>query len=131
MPLYGNELDRDTTPLQAGLARFAPLDREPGFTGRDALRREAAAGPRRRLVGLELRDPGIARHSHPVHRPGEPEPIGVVTSGTHAPTLGRAIAMAYVPPDATAAGTMLEVAIRQARASVAVVDLPFYRRPKP
>ena len=128
MPLYGNELDRDTTPLQAGLERFASLDREPGFVGQDALRREAADGPARRLVGLELRDPGIARHGHAVHRPGEAEPVGAVTSGSHSPTLGRSIAMAYVPPDAAPAGTMLEVAIRDARVAAVVVDLPFYRR---
>jgi aminomethyltransferase len=130
MPLYGNELDRDTTPLQAGLERFAPLDREPGFVGQEALRREAADGPSRRLVGLELRAPGIARHGHAVHRPGEAEAVGVVTSGSHSPTLGRAIAMAYVPPDLATAGTMLEVAIRDARVAAAVVDLPFYRRPR-
>jgi aminomethyltransferase len=131
MPLYGNELDRDTTPLQAGLERFVGLDREPGFVGRDALRREAEAGPARRLVGLELRDPGIARHGHAVHRPGEVTAIGTVTSGSHSPTLGRAIAMAYVPPDATTAGTMLEIAIREARVAAIVVDLPFYRRARP
>jgi aminomethyltransferase len=128
MPLYGNELDRTTTPLQAGLERFAAPDREPGFVGREALRQEAVEGPARRLVGLELRGPGIARHGHAVHRPEEPDTIGIVTSGTHSPTLGRAIAMAYVPPDATAAGTMLEVEIRGANVPAVVVDLPFYRR---
>jgi aminomethyltransferase len=128
MPLYGNELDRDTTPLQAGLERFAPLDRDPGYVGQGALRREAERGVARRLVGLELTGPGIARHGHAVHRPGEAEPVGTVTSGSHSPTLGRAIAMAYVPPESATAGTMLEVAIRDALVPAAVVDLPFYRR---
>jgi aminomethyltransferase len=128
MPLYGNELDRRTTPLQAGLGRFVGLDREPGFVGQDALRREAAAGPARRLVGLELHGGGIARHGHPVHLIGEGEPVGAVTSGSHSPTLGHAIAMAYVPPESTAPGTMLEVGIRDARVAATVVDLPFYRR---
>jgi aminomethyltransferase len=128
MPLYGNELDRETSPLQAGLGRFVLLDGEPGFVGRDALRREAATGPKRCLVGLEVRGAGIARHGHLVYRPGETEPIGSVTSGSHSPTLGHAIAMAYVPPDTMTAGTMLEIGIRDARVAAIVVDLPFYRR---
>ena len=71
---------------------------------------------------------GIARHGHPVYRPGEAETTGIVTSGSHSPTLGHAIAMAYVPPDAAAAGTMLEIGIRDARVAAIVVDRPFYRR---
>ena len=58
----------------------------------------------------------------------EAEPVGIVTSGSHSPTLGHAIAMAYVPPQAAATGTMLEIGIRDARVAASVVDLPFYRR---
>ena len=75
-----------------------------------------------------LRDRGIARHGYPVRRPGQPEPIGVVTSGSQSPTLGEAIAMAYVPPSDRIPGTMLEVAIRDAAVAAEVVPLPFYRR---
>ena len=82
-------------------------------------------------AGLKLRGPGIARHGHAVHRPGETAAIGTVTSGSHSPTLERAIAMAYVPPDAASAGTMLEIAIREARVAASLVDLPFYRRARP
>lgn len=131
MPLYGNELDRETTPLEAGLGRFVHFDRVAGqadFVGRTALEARAAAPPRRQLVGLVMRDRGIARHGYPVRRPGEPQPIGIVTSGSQSPTLGEAIAMAYVPPSDASTGTMLEVAIREAAVPAEVVPLPFYRR---
>ncbi len=124
MPLYGNELDRDTTPGEAGLGWAVQLDHD--FIGRDAL---VAAELRKRLVGLVLRARGIARHGYPVARPGEREPVGVVTSGSQSPTLGRAIAMAYVPPIHATAGTMLAVVVRGAAVSAEVVPLPFYRRP--
>ena len=66
MPLYGNELDRATTPFEAGLGRVVKLAKEGGFVGRDALAKAAEAGPRRRLVGLVVRGRGIARHGYPV-----------------------------------------------------------------
>ncbi len=124
MPLYGHELDRETTPIEAGLGWAVKLDHE--FVGASAL---AAAEPRKRLVGLVLRDRGIARQGYPVVRAGQAEPIGVVTSGSQSPTLGQAIAMAYVPPEMAAAGTMLEVIVRGAAVPAEVVTLPFYRRP--
>jgi aminomethyltransferase len=129
MPLYGNELDRDCTPFEAGLGRIVKLDKEGGFVGREALVRAQAAGPRKSLVGLELRGPGIARHGYPVHQVASPASDGVVTSGTISPTLGRAIAMAWVPPTASTAGTMVEVGIRASRVPAEIVPLPFYRRP--
>jgi aminomethyltransferase len=134
MPLYGNELDRQTTPLEAGLGRFVHLDRSadpPGsrdFVGRAALEEAAAAPLARQLVGLVLRDRGIARHGYPVSRPGQSLPIGVVTSGSQSPTLGDAIAMAYVPPSEASTGTMLEVLVRETAVPAEVVPLPFYRR---
>jgi aminomethyltransferase len=128
MPLYGNELDRETTPFEAGLGRVVKLAKEGGFVGRDALARAAEAGPRRRLVGLAVRGRGIARHGHPVWAGGQRS--GVVTSGTMSPTLGIPIAMAYVAPDDAAPGTMLDVEIREARVAAEVVPLPFYTRPR-
>jgi aminomethyltransferase len=126
MPLYGNELDRGTTPFEAGLGWAVGLDRD--FVGREALAASAEA-PRKRLVGLGLRGRGIARHGYPVAHPGEPEPTGVVTSGSQSPTLRRAIAMAYVRPEDAAAGTMLDIIVRDAAVSAEVEPLPFYRRP--
>jgi aminomethyltransferase len=128
MALYGNELDRQTRPAEAGLERVVKLEKPGDFVGRRALERAAATGPRKTLVGLELRDRGIARHGYPVHLTGEDREAGVVTSGTLSPTLGKAIAMAYVPPDAAAPGTMLDVGIRASRVPAQVVPLPFYKR---
>jgi len=126
MPLYGNELDRSTTPFEAGLGRVVKLAKEGGFVGRDALAAAAEAGVRRRLVGLVVRGRGIARHGHPVWS-GE-RASGAVTSGTMSPTLGLPIAMAYVAPADSAPGTMLDVEIRDTRAAAEVVPLPFYTR---
>ena len=126
MPLYGNELDLTTTPYDAGLGRVVKLDKTMDFVGRTALERVAADGPKRRLVGLIIEGRGIARHGHPIHA-GERR-TGVVTSGTHSPTLGVPIAMAYVTPTDGEPGTMLDVEIRDARVPARVVPLPFYRR---
>ncbi len=127
MPLYGNELDRDTNPYDAGLGRVVKLDKPGDFVGRAALERIAAAGPAKRLVGLVVEGRGIARHGYPVK--AADRMTGVVTSGTQSPTLGVPIAMAYVAPGEAETGTILAVEIRNAPVSAKVVDLPFYRRP--
>ena len=126
MPLYGNELDLTTTPLDAGLGRVVKLDKSADFVGRAALERVTADGPRKRLVGLTMEGRGIARHGYPVHV-GERR-SGVVTSGTQSPTLGVPIAMAYVTPTDGEVGNTVEVEIRDARVPARVVPLPFYRR---
>ncbi|MBA3307376.1 MAG: glycine cleavage system aminomethyltransferase GcvT [Chloroflexi bacterium] len=128
MPLYGNELGLDTTPMEAGLDRLVKFDKRGDFVGRAALEAAREAGPRKRLVGLLLRGRGIARHGYPVYRPGEDSSVGEVTSGTLSPTLGEAIAMAYVPLSAATPGTMLEVGVRASRVPAEVVPLPFYKR---
>ena len=128
MPLYGNELDRQTSPFEAGLGHVVKLDREGDFVGRAALEQRAAAPLERQLVGLAMRGRGVARHGFTVHRCGEQAPIGIITSGSHSPTLGEPIAMAYVPPSDATAGTMLEVAIRGSAIAAEVVALPFYKR---
>jgi aminomethyltransferase len=133
MPLYGNELDRQTNPFEAGLGRFVHLERDEAggardFVGRDALVAASTGARSRQLVGLVLRERGIARHGYPVRRAGEAAAVGQVTSGSLSPTRGDAIAMAYVPPSAAATGTMLEVVIRDAAVPAEVVPLPFYRR---
>ncbi len=128
MPLYGNELDRGTTPYDAGLGRVVRLDKPGDFVGRGPLERVSTEGPAKRLVGLGMVGRGIARHGHPVRVNGRA--TGVVTSGTHSPTLGRAIAMAYVAPADADPGTMVEVEIRDQPVAAEVVPLPFYRRPR-
>ncbi len=126
MPLYGNELDRQTNPYEAGLGRVVKLDKDGDFVGRTALERVARDGPGRRLVGLIVRGRGIARHGHPIHV-GDRQ-TGVVTSGTYSPTVGAPIAMAYVAPGDGEPGTIVEVEIRGRRVAAEVVALPFYRR---
>ena len=126
MPLYGNELDRQTNPFDAGLGRVVKLDKPGGFVGRDALAKVAADGPDKRLVGLAITGRGIARHGYPVDA-GERK-TGIVTSGTMSPSLGHPIAMAYVAPGDGEPGTILNVEIREQPVSAEVVPLPFYKR---
>ena len=126
MPLYGNDLDRDTNPFEAGLGRVVKLDKPDDFVGRAALERVARDGPAKRLVGLRVTGRGIARHGYPIFS-GERR-TGIVTSGTHSPTLGVPIAMGYVTPGDGEPGTIVEVGIRNARVPAEVVPLPFYKR---
>jgi len=128
MPLYGNELDRDTNPYEAGLGRVVKLDKPADFVGRGALEKVSRDGPAKRLVGLRLTARGIARHGYPVWA-GDRR-TGVVTSGTQSPTLNAAIAMAYVAPGDAEPGTIVDVEIRDQRVAAEVVALPFYRRPR-
>ncbi|HEY1268252.1 MAG TPA: glycine cleavage system aminomethyltransferase GcvT [Candidatus Binatia bacterium] len=127
LALYGHELDDTTTPLEAGLDWVVKFSKAE-FLGRDALLRQKEKGVQRKLVGLELIDPGIARSRYPVFAGGER--TGEVTSGTKSPTLGKAVAMAYVGSGHAAPGTEVEVEIRERRARARVVPLPFYRRPQ-
>jgi len=126
MPLYGNELDRETNPFEAGLGRVVKLQKADDFVGRVALEKVAKDGPSRKLVGLLVEGRGIARHGYPILS-GERR-TGVVTSGTQSPTLGKPIAMAYVAPGDAETGTVVDVEIRDARVPARVVALPFYRR---
>jgi len=137
MPLYGQELDRTTTPFDAGLGRVVRLDKtgpdgEPtDFVGRAALADRADAAPTRVLVGLRGLGRRAARHGYPVVRSGGAldDVVGRVTSGAPSPTLGHPIALAYVTPDAAGPGTELAVDVRGRAEPVRVVPLPFYRRP--
>ncbi|MHB8383115.1 MAG: glycine cleavage system aminomethyltransferase GcvT [Candidatus Binataceae bacterium] len=125
LPLYGHELDRATSPLEAGLHTFVKLDRE--FTGAAALRAQRERGPAKRLVGLRTDDArSIARQGYKLFSEGRE--AGAVTSGTFAPTLERPIAMGYLTNGEFSTSGALEVEIRNRRAAVTVVPIPFYRR---
>ena len=130
MPLYGNELDRTTTPYDAGLGRVVVLDKpgSPDFVGRAALAARAEAEPHRVLVGIVGESRRAARHGYPVLSGADV--VGTVTSGAPSPTLGVPVAMAYVTPDVAAEGTPLAVDVRGRAEPVRVVPLPFYRRPR-
>jgi aminomethyltransferase len=123
--LYGNDIDEQTTPLEAGLGWVVKLDKGD-FVGRDALVAQRAAGVRRRIVGLRMEDGAPPRHGYRVLRGGQP--VGVVTSGTKSPTLGYGIALAMVERDACEVGTRLEVEIRSRQHPAQVVPLPFVRK---
>ncbi len=125
MPLYGHELTDTISPLEAGLGRFVRLEKD-AFVGRDALLAQKEAGLARRRVGLVLRDRGIARDGAPVLHNGEV--VGAVTSGTMAPWLEQAIAMAYVPPSLAQVGTQVTVEVRGKQLNAEIKKLPFYRR---
>ncbi|PYQ59541.1 MAG: glycine cleavage system aminomethyltransferase GcvT [Acidobacteria bacterium] len=127
MALYGNDIDHSTTPLEADLGWIVKLEKGD-FMGREVLEREKAEGPRRKLIGFEMVDRGIGRHGYPVIDCGEE--IGVVTSGTHSPTLKKPIGLAYLPLDKSAPGTEFTVLIRGKEARARVVPTPFYKRPK-
>ena len=125
MCLYGNELDAETTPLEAGIGFAVHLDKEEEFVGREALRREKEEGLRKKLVGFEVEGRGIARHDHAVAVGGQT--VGRVTSGTQSPTLGEAIGLALVAPEVE---DSFDVMIREKPVRARVVALPFYKREK-
>ncbi|MCK4351609.1 MAG: glycine cleavage system aminomethyltransferase GcvT [Candidatus Krumholzibacteria bacterium] len=122
--LYGNELNEEISPLEAGLSWLVKLKKDR-FIGRDSFLMEKERGPERKLVGLELEGRNIARHGYRVMLDGAE--IGAVTSGTFAPTLKKSLAMALVsrsvPKDA--GGLSIDVRGRSVPASLA--GLPFYR----
>ncbi len=128
MPLYGNELDRDTNPFEANLGRVVKLEKGE-FVGRRALQQVQQEGPQRKLIGLVMRDNAIPRHGYVVRTDGEE--VGAITSGTLSPTLGDKIAMAYVTADRAAVGATFDVVVRERPCSAEQVKLPFYRRPRP
>ena len=125
MRLHGSDIDETTTVLEAGLGWVIGWTNDT-FVGRDQLLEQKARGVSRKLVGFEMIDRGIARHGHRVMLGGTP--VGLVTSGTQTPTLGKAIGMAYVPVEQATPGTIIELDIRGRAASARVVKMPFYKR---
>jgi aminomethyltransferase len=125
LPLYGHELDETTTPLEARLGWVVRLSKE-NFIGRDALLRQKERGLDRQLAGFVLSERGVARQAYRILH--ETDQVGIVTSGTMSPTLGKAIGLGYVAPKYAGIGTRLNIEIRRNQAGAEVVRLPFYRR---
>jgi glycine cleavage system T protein (aminomethyltransferase) len=123
MCLYGNELDAETTPLEAGISFAVHLDKEQRFIGQRALLLEDTEGLRKKLVGFEMEGRGIARHGH--HVTSGAEIVGEVTSGTKSPTLDRAIGLALVDPGVD---DWFEILIRDNPVPARAVPIPFYKR---
>ena len=124
-PLYGHELDDTTTPLEAGLDWVTKFSK-PDFLGREILLKQKDQGVKRKLVGLELLEPGIARGGYQLFK--KDINIGQVTSGTKSPSLGKSIALGYVGVEHASIGNVVEVEIRTRKISAKIVPLPFYSR---
>lgn len=127
-PLYGNELGANIHPLEAGLGWVTKLTKPNDFVGKAALVSAKAQAPSRALVGLRMLERGIPRHGYPVFDAAGLAQVGEVTSGTQSPSLGQAIAIAFVPPALSAVGTRITVDIRGAKVAAEVVPTPFYKR---
>lgn len=127
MSLYGQDIDETTTPLEAGLGWVVHLKDKGNFIGRSVLEEQKKSGVKRRLVGIEMLGRHIARHGYKVIHEGKV--IGEVTSGTLAPTVGKAIALAYVAKNLSKVGQALEIEIRGKLYPATVVKKPFYRSP--
>ncbi|MGB7189221.1 MAG: glycine cleavage system aminomethyltransferase GcvT [Acidobacteriaceae bacterium] len=129
MSLYGHEISGTINPFEARLDRFLKLDKGE-FLGSFALTKiRSEGGPRRKLVGLEIIERGIARDGYPVLNAAG-EKIGIVTSGSPAPYLKKNIALAYVPVELAVIDTEVAVEIRGKPVKAKIVPTPFYRRPK-
>jgi aminomethyltransferase len=130
MRLHGNDIDQTTTAVEADLGWIVGWKKDD-FIGAAALRAQKAAGPARKIVGFEMIDRGIARHGYEVFVDGQKAGAGcTVTSGTQTPFLKKAIGMAYLPADRTAAGTEFDVDIRGRKTRARIVPMPFYKRPR-
>jgi len=126
LPLYGDELADDITPVEAALSMFVKLDKAP-FMGRDAVAAQKAAGAPRKLVGLELTDRAIPRHGYEVLNDAD-EPVGCVTTGYHSISVDKSVAMALVDSRYAANGTPLKVRIRKKTFPCTVVSKKFYKK---
>jgi len=123
--LYGNDINDSTSPLEAGLGWITKFTKE--FTNSENLKAQKEAGVSRKLVGFELIDRGIPRHDYEIVD-AEGNNIGIVTSGTQAPSLGKAIGMGYVKTEFAAADSEIYILIRDKKIAAKVVKMPFYKK---
>ncbi len=127
MSLYGHEIDEEHTLLEANLGWICKLNKGD-FTGREALLKQKEEGVRRKLVGFEVTERGIARDEQDVYIGGEK--VGVVTSGSPAPYLKKNIGLAYVPIEHASTGQQLQIDVRGRMVGAEIVSVPFYKRQK-
>lgn len=125
LPLYGDELSDDITPVEAGLGMFCKLDKEE-FIGKDALVQQKAEGPKKKLVGIELQDKAIPRATYPVETEAG-EQIGVVTTGYHSISLDKSICFALVDAAYAPLGTKVMIRIRKKVFPGIVIKKRFYQ----
>ncbi|WP_078545790.1 glycine cleavage system aminomethyltransferase GcvT [Litchfieldia alkalitelluris] len=128
LALYGQELSKDITPIEAGIGFAVKTNKEADFFGKAVLKQQKEEGAPRKLVGIEMIDKGIPRHGYEVFV-GE-EQVGEVTTGTQSPTLKKNIGLALIKTELASLGTEVEVQVRKKRLKAVVVATPFYKRPK-
>ncbi|PYZ98601.1 glycine cleavage system protein T [Alteribacter lacisalsi] len=126
LALYGQELTKDISPIEAGIGFAVKTDKEADFIGKSVLKDQKENGAPRKLVGLEMIDKGIPRTDYAVFV--NDEEIGFVTTGTQSPTLKKNVGLALVDKAHTAIGTEVEVQVRKRRLKAEVVATPFYKR---
>jgi len=125
LPLYGQELSPDITPIEAGLGFAVKTNKESDFYGKDVLRKQKENGTERKLVGIEMVERGIPRHGYKVYK--DDQEIGIVTSGTQSPGTKRNIGLVLIETSYAELGTELFVDIRGKKVKAAVVATPFYK----
>jgi len=123
MLLYGNDMDENTTPLEAGLRWTVDFNKE--FIGKEALLKQKEEGIKRKLVGMEIHDKMPVRHGYEIYK--DNEKIGFVTSGVKSPTLGKNLALGYVSKEFSKSGTMVSIKARNKLLEAEVVKTPFYK----
>ncbi len=128
LALYGQELTKDISPLEAGIGFAVKTSKEADFIGKSALLRQREKGLERKLVGIEMIGRGIPRTNYPVYK-GE-QLIGEVTTGTQSPTLKKNVGLALIKKEYTEMDTELDVEIRNKRVQAKVIPSPFYKRQK-
>lgn len=125
LPLYGQELTENITPIEAGLKFFVKIDKGIPFIGEDVLKNQIENGTTRKLVGIEMIDRGIPRTGYDVWH--EDEKIGHVTSGTQAPTLKKNIGLALIQTDYANVGTEIMIQVRKRKLKAKVIETPFLK----
>ena len=125
--LYGNDLDENTTPIEAGLSWSVPKDKTADYNGKAIIEEQMRNGVKKKLVGLKMVDRGIARHGYEVFYNGEK--IGTVTSGSVSPTRGDNIALAYIKNlDNLSVGSTIQILIRDKMCNAEIVKKPFVEK---
>ena len=125
--LYGNDLDENTTPVEAGLSWSIPKDKKEYYKGKEVIEQQLKEGGRKKLVGIKMLDKSIARHGYDVYYKGEK--TGVITSGAPSPILGANIALAYVNNnDEICTGTIVQVMIREKFHDAEIIKRPFVQK---
>ncbi|MDQ3321102.1 MAG: glycine cleavage system aminomethyltransferase GcvT [Acidobacteriota bacterium] len=125
MSLYGHEISDEITPLEANLGWICKLNKD-NFIGKDALVKQKEAGLKRKLVGFEMRDKGIARDDFDVYI--NDKKVGKVTSGSPAPFLKKNIGLTFVPAEFANAGQEIKIDVRGKHLAAEIVPIPFYKR---